>query len=115
MRSAYIQFIDGIPNRTTRVGQTRIPIHALPPLAGSDVPTVGEIKRALHDLLHNTSGAAQNDAGAMLREAHDLLRRLANRNGVDPDAAVQHRRAAIQSQREQLILASAPASNQTSG
>lgn len=81
-------------------------------MAGSDAPTVGEIKRALHELSHITSGAAQGDAGAMLREAHDLLRRLAHRNGIDPDAAVQQRRAASQSQREQLVLASAAASIQ---
>jgi hypothetical protein len=81
-------------------------VHALPPPANSDEPNLGAIKRALHELARSNSAA--------LHEAHDLLRELARRNGVDPDAAVQRSRAAVKAQRAQLIRASALMSDQTS-
>jgi hypothetical protein len=96
------------------VGQTSIHDQAPPLPAGADEPTVGAIKRALHELSRSTSGSAQHDGGAILREAHDLLRQLARSNGIDPDAAMQRRRAAARSLREQLVLASATASDRTS-
>ncbi len=95
--------------------QTSTAIHALPESIDPDVPTVGAIKRAFHELSRTASGSTQGDEGAMLREAHDLLRRLARRDGIDPDAAVRQRRAAIQSQREQLVFASAAALNSSPG
>lgn len=94
------------------MGRTNIHDQAPPP-AGTDEPTVGAIKRALHELSHSTSGSALRDGGAILRETHDLLRQLARRNGIDPDAAMRRRRAAARSLREQLVLASATAPNRT--
>jgi hypothetical protein len=88
------------------VSEANIRIHALPPADGSDEPTAGAIKRTLHEL--------SRDNGAILREAYDLLRQLARRNGIDPDDALQRRRAAVQSQRERMVLANAAAADQTS-
>ena len=96
------------------MGEANNRIHALPPSDGSDEPTVGAIKRALHELSRTTSGSAQRENDAILREAHNLLRQLALFNGIDPDDAVQRRRAAVKSQRERLVLAGAPPSDQTS-
>jgi hypothetical protein len=89
-------------------------IHVVLPSDGSDEPTVGAIKRALHKLPRTTSGSAQRENGANLREAYELLRQLAHRNGIDPDAAVQRRRAALKSQGERMVLAGATASDHTS-
>lgn len=96
------------------MGQARNRIHALSPAAGSDEPTVGAIKRALHELSRTTPDSAQNDNGAVLREAHDQLRQLARRNGIDPDDAVRRRLAEVESLRARMALASATASDQTS-
>ena len=81
----------------------------------SGEPTVGAIKRALHELSRTASGSAQREHGALLREAHDLLRRLALRSGIDPDDAVQRSRAAAESQRERIVLARASKTGQTAG
>jgi hypothetical protein len=89
-------------------------IHSLRPQPGSEEPTVGAIKRALHDLSRTPWSSAQEDAGENLREAHALLRQLARRNGINPDDAVQRRRAAVQSQRDHLVRASATASEKSS-
>jgi hypothetical protein len=80
----------------------------------SGEPTVGAIKRALHQLSRTASGSAQREHGALLREAHDLLRRLALRSGIDPDDAVRRARAAAESQRERVVIASTSKSGQTS-
>lgn len=109
MHAAYIQPMDRSRNS---VGQARSRIHVLAPSDGSGEPTVGAIKRALHEF---ASGSAQREQGALLREAHDLLRRLALRSGIDPDDAVQRSRAAAESQRERIVLASTSKSDQTSG
>jgi hypothetical protein len=95
MRAAYIQLMDRSRNT-------------------SGEPTVGAIKRALHQLSRTDSGSAQREHGALLREAHDLLRRLALRSGIDPDDAVQRARAAAESQRERVVLASTSKSGPTS-
>jgi hypothetical protein len=90
-------------------------IQVLAPSDGAGEPTVGAIKRALHELSRTASGSGQREQGAVLREAHDLLRRLAFRSGIDPDDAVQRSRAAADSQRERIVLASASKSGQASG
>jgi hypothetical protein len=77
-------------------------------------PTVGAIKHALHELSRTASGSPQRERAALLREAHDLLRRLALLSGVDPDDALQRARAAAKSQRERMVLASASKPEQTS-
>jgi hypothetical protein len=87
------------------MGQARNPV---------EHPTVGEIKRALHELSSATCGSAQHDGGESLREAHDLLRQLALRNGIDPDDALRRSLAAVASLRERLALATATASDQIS-
>jgi hypothetical protein len=74
---------------------------------------VGAIKRALHELSRSVSGSAPRDNGATLREAHDLLRKLAKSNGIDPDAALRGRLAAVAALRERLVLASARGSDRT--
>jgi hypothetical protein len=96
------------------VDQTNIRIQALAPLAGSDEPTVGAIKRALHELARTISGLAPGDRGSNLREAHDLLRQLARRNGINPDDAVRRSRAAIKPGRVRLVCASATVPDTTS-
>jgi hypothetical protein len=75
-------------------------------MADQDEPTLGAIKRALHDL------SCTDRTG--LREAHELLRQLAGRNGIDLDEAVQSRRAIVKLQRERLVCASTLAADQTS-
>jgi hypothetical protein len=87
------------------VGRTSNRIQ-VPHPGGTSEPTVGEIKRALHALARSTANLPPSDAPASLREAHDLLRQLARSNGIDPDDAVQQRRAAAKSLREQLVRAS---------
>jgi cobalamin biosynthesis protein CobD/CbiB len=89
-------------------------LHVLQPLVGSEAPTLGTIKRALHELSRTASGSAQGSVAADLREAHALLRRLAHRNGINPDDALQLRRAAVESQREHLVRASISASQEAS-
>jgi hypothetical protein len=96
MRDAYIQ----------HMGTKQI--HVLPLPAGALEPSVGEIKRALHDLSDATTGFGSRDYAAVLRQVNDLVRRCARLNGVDPDAAVQRRRDAVQAQRERM-LGGAPA------
>jgi hypothetical protein len=80
-------------------------MHALPPAANPDEPTLGAIKQALHEL------SCAN--GASLRDAHELLRQLARGNGIDPDDALQRRRATVQLQRERLVRASVMGSGPT--
>jgi hypothetical protein len=82
-------------------------IHLLPPAAGVDEPTVGTIKRALHDLSHAPAGSEPRDYAAVLREINELMRRMARINGVDPDLALRRRRDAAQSQRERMRAGSA--------
>jgi hypothetical protein len=96
------------------VGEADSRIRLMPPADGPEEPTVGAIKRALHELSRATSGSARHDHGAILREAHDLLRGLARHSGIDPDDVVQRRLAAIQSQRERMVLVSAASSDQAS-
>lgn len=86
-----------------------IPLQAVPTATSSTEPTVGEIKRALHHLSCATGPASQRDTAAILREIHELVRRLALVDGVDPDQALQRRRDAARLQRESLVLASAAA------
>jgi hypothetical protein len=113
MRYAYIAFMDASLHATTdSSGSSHDHIHALPASDASDTPTVGAIKRALHELSRTTSGSTQRDSGAVLREAHELLLGLARRNGINPDNAVQRRRAAVKLQRERMVLASVTASDQ---
>jgi hypothetical protein len=106
MRSAYIVLMPSARETNHR-------IHVLPTADGVDEPTLGVIKRALHELSRTTSGSVQRGNGANLREAHDLLLKLARRNGIDPDDAVQRRRAAVKAQRERMVLVNATASDQT--
>jgi hypothetical protein len=93
------------------VGQVNNLMRALPPLAASETPTLGAIKRALHALMPGAATSTQRDAGAALREAHDLLRQFAHRNGIDPDIAVQRSRAAVEAQRERMAVAGSAASD----
>ncbi|MCC6632740.1 MAG: hypothetical protein IT482_11805 [Gammaproteobacteria bacterium] len=86
--------------------QAEKPVHALPPVSRADEPTLGAIKRALHELSRAPSGSSQQDSGAMLREAHDLLRSLARSQGIDPDVAVRNRLAEVALLRERMVLAS---------
>lgn len=95
------------------MGQVNKLMHALPSLEASDAPTLGAIKRALHALMPCAAASSQRDASAALREAHDLLRQLALRNGIDPDIAVHRSRAAVESQRERMSLAGAAAPDPT--
>jgi hypothetical protein len=88
------------------VGQFSDHLHALPPAGGSEEPSLGTIKRAIHELSCATTGPARRDSGAMLREANDLLRRLARRNGIDPDGAVQRSLEGVKALRERMLLAS---------
>jgi hypothetical protein len=106
MRSAYIALMPKVHwiNHRSQV---------LPPSTGSAEPTVGSIKHALYELSHTTSGSAPRENGAVLREAYELLRTLALRDGIDPDDAVQARRATAQAQRRRMVLASGTASDQT--
>jgi hypothetical protein len=83
--------------------------------ASSDRPTVGAIKRALHELARRAPSSVQHDSASSLREAHDHLRRLALRNGIDPDDAVRQSLAAVALLRERMISAGAPRSDQASG
>lgn len=92
------------------MGQFNSRIQGLPPAGGSDEPTLGSIKRALHDLSRTAADPAHRDSGAALREANDLLRRLALDNGIDPDNAVRQRLAAVALLRERMVLASAATS-----
>lgn len=96
------------------MGQVKNRLHALPSLASPEEPTLGAIKHALHELSRATPGSTKNDSGSVLREAHDKLRRLAIRNGIDPDDAVRLRLAQVQLLRERMVLASAQGSGQTS-
>lgn len=89
-------------------------VHALAPLAGSDEPTVGDIKRALHELSHSPSDFATRDYARVLREVNELIRRCARLNGIDPDAAVNRRREAAQTQRERIVLAGDTAADRKS-
>jgi len=93
------------------VGQADNLLHAPPSLAASDTPTIGAIKRALHALTPGAATSTQRDAGSALREAHDLLRQLARRNGVDPDIAVHRSRAAVEAQRDRMAVVGAAASD----
>jgi hypothetical protein len=81
-------------------------LHALPPSGGSEEPSLGTIKRAIHELSGAKKGPARRDSGAMLREANDQLRRLARRNGIDPDGALQRSLEAVKALRERMLLAS---------
>ena len=96
------------------MGQVKNRIRALPPQSGPDEPTLGAIKRALHELSRTTPGSTRRDTGAVLREAHDQLRRLALRDGIDPDDAMRLRLAEVQVLRERLVLVSTPGSEQAS-
>jgi hypothetical protein len=111
MRAAYIEIMDG---RNNGADQANSRMRLLAPPDGPGEPTTGSIKRAMHDLSRTLSGSVQRDAGAPLREAYDLLRRLALRNGIDPDDAMQRSRAAVESQRDRMVLASTAGSDQTS-
>lgn len=75
-------------------------------------PTLGEIKRALHGLSRGTRGSSGGGA-ELLREAHEMLRQLARRSGIDPDKAVEGSRAAAQARRDRMAVASARASDLT--
>jgi hypothetical protein len=89
------------------MGRTGFPVHAVPTSAGTDDPTLGDIKRALHELSRTDT--------AGLREAHDLLRQLARRSGIDPDLAMQGRRALVNLQRARMARASAAGPDQKNG
>ena len=78
-------------------------MHVLPLPAGPVEPSVGDIKRALHDLSDATAGVGSRDHAVMLHQVNELIRRCARLNGVDPDAAVQRRREAVQAQRERML------------
>jgi hypothetical protein len=95
------------------VSEANSRIQVMQPSDGSDAPTIGAIKRALHEL-SRTTGSAQRNSGAILREAHALLMGLARRNGIDPDIAVNKRLAAVESQRRRMVLVSPAPSDQTS-
>jgi len=84
-------------------------MHVLPLPAGSAEPSVGSIKRALHDLSDATTGVGSRDYAVVLRQVNELIRRCARLNGVDPDAAVQRQRDAIQVQRELMLGGTAAA------
>jgi hypothetical protein len=93
-----------------RVENSNTNIRALPPLTGFEEPTLGAIKRALHELSRAPASSAQGGTGANLREAHAFLRLLARRQGINPDDAVQRSRVAVESQRKRLVQVSAAAS-----
>lgn len=77
-------------------------MHALPDSDAPDVPTVGTIKRALHDLTRSAAAPGDDDGGAALREANDLLRQYARRHGIDPDEALRRSLAAVKLLRDRL-------------
>jgi len=91
MRSAYI------------LRMRQIQLRLMPMPAGTDVPSVGEIKCALHELSGAAAGAAPRDHAAILRQVNELVRRCALSNGVDPDAVVQRRRDIVHAQRERML------------
>ena len=78
-------------------------MHVLPLPAGSPEPSVGDIKRALHDLSDTATSIGSRDYAVVLRQVNEVIRRCARLNGVDPDAAVQRRRDALQAQRERML------------
>ncbi|MFO1502330.1 MAG: hypothetical protein U1F39_00770 [Steroidobacteraceae bacterium] len=86
-------------------------VHALPSPTMADEPTVGAIKRALHDLSPAAMGVAKRDYAEVLREVHALVCRLARINGIDPDAALQRRREAAKSRRDSMVLSSPAAAD----
>jgi hypothetical protein len=96
------------------VGQAKNRIHVVPLMAGTEEPTLGAIKRALHELSRAAHGSALRDKGAALREAHEQLCRLALRSGIDPDDAMRLRLAEVELLRERMVLVSTPGSGQTS-
>lgn len=96
------------------MGQSSNRVHALAPAAAADEPTVGAIKRALHALSCADTDPARRDNGDKLREANDLLRQLARSSGIDPDAAIKERLAAVALLRERMVLASTAGSDKTS-
>ena len=81
----------------------QIQLRLMPMPAGTDVPSVGEIKCALHELSGAAAGAAPRDHAAILRQVNELVRRCALSNGVDPDAVVQRRRDIVHAQRERML------------
>jgi hypothetical protein len=89
-------------------------IRALPTKTNSDRPTVGAIKRALHDLSRNAQDSEQHDKGAALREVHKELRRLALRSGINPDDAVRQSLAAVALLRERMVSADGSAPDHVS-
>jgi hypothetical protein len=93
-------------------GEIENRIHALSPAASCAEPTVGEIKRVLHELSRTRSGC---DNGSILSQANELLRQFALRSGIDPDNALQRRRAAVELRRERMVVDSVPAPDQASG
>ena len=96
------------------MGQGNDPIQALPITQGGDEPTLGAIKRALHDLSRNPARSGRRDNGAALREAHELLRSLALRNGIGPEHAVRQQLAAVELLRQRMVLAGAGAASHLS-
>lgn len=86
-----------------RMHQAKTRIHSLSATT-PDRPTVGAIKRALHEL-SQTSGSEQGDRSTGLREANDHLRQLALRSGIDPDVALKRSLAAVALLRERMAVA----------
>ena len=72
-------------------------------------PTLGAVKTALHQFSRSQGDAVPGTSGANLRAAYELLRAQALRSGVDPDQALQQRRAAGEMRRLRVVRTSANA------
>ncbi len=79
------------------------------PATSADEPTLGDIKRALHDLSRGAHGTSSNDTAAILREINELVRRVALLGGIDPDQALRRSRESLQSRRERMATSAAAA------
>ena len=72
-------------------------------------PTLGKVKTALHQFSRSQGDAVPGTSGANLRAAYELLLAQALRSGVDPDQALQRRRAAGEIRRLRVVRTSANA------
>ena len=66
-------------------------------------PTLGTVKTALHQFSRSQGNAVHGTSGANLRAAYELLLAQARRSGVDPDQALQRRRAAGETRRLRVV------------
>ena len=76
-------------------------------------PTLGTVKTALHQFSRAQGDAVHGTSGANLRAAYELLLAQARRSGVDPDQALQRRRAAAGMRRLRVVRTIADTTHDT--